>query len=131
MPLSSNNKSRPVYLNLLRIRQPVGAVVSILHRISGLLLALALPGLFYLFQQSLQSEEGYQGVRQLFGGIVGQAALLVTVWLGVEHLLSGLRHLLLDIDVGISRGAARRSAWLVLIGSVIVALLLAGGGRGG
>jgi succinate dehydrogenase / fumarate reductase cytochrome b subunit len=131
MPLSSNNKSRPVYLNLLRIRQPVGAVVSIIHRISGLLLALALPALFYLFQQSLQSEEGYQEVRQLFGGILGQVALLAIVWLSVEHLLSGLRHLFLDVDVGISRRAARRSAWLVLAGSVIITVLLAGGGRGG
>ena len=75
MPLTSNNKSRPVYLNLLRIRQPVGAVVSILHRISGLVLVLALPALFYLLQQSLASEEGYRAVREFFSGIVGRVAL--------------------------------------------------------
>lgn len=131
MPLTSNNKSRPVYLNLLRIRQPVGAVVSILHRISGLVLVLALPALFYLLQQSLASEEGYRAVREFFSGIVGRVALAGMVWIGVEHLFSGLRHLLLDIDIGIDRRAARLSAWVVLIASAIIAVLLVAGGWAG
>lgn len=131
MPLTSNNKSRPVYLNLLRIRQPVGAVVSILHRISGLVLVLALPALFYLLQQSLASEESYRAVREFFSGIVGRVALAGMVWIGVEHLFSGLRHLLLDIDIGIDRRAARLSAWVVLIASAVIAVLLVAGGWAG
>ena len=52
-----NNNQRPVYLNLLRIHLPVGGVVSILHRVTGVLLALLLPYSLWFLQQSLASAE--------------------------------------------------------------------------
>ncbi len=124
MAAVSNKHRRPVYLNLLRIRLPVAGVVSILHRISGVLLVLALPPLFYLLQRSLESETGYRAAQELFGGMTGRLVLAGLVWLAVEHLLSGVRHLLLDIDVGISRRASAWSARLVLAASIALTLWL-------
>jgi hypothetical protein len=57
------DKPRPVYLNLFAIRQPVPAVVSFLHRVSGTLLFLAgLPLLLWVLDTSLATPQGYERV---------------------------------------------------------------------
>jgi succinate dehydrogenase / fumarate reductase cytochrome b subunit len=120
-----NNKKRPKYLNLLEIRLPVGGVVSILHRVSGVVLVLALPALLFLLDLSLQSEQQYQTVTALLATPAMRAAGVVLVWFLAHHLLAGVRHLLLDLDIGIDRDAARRSAWATLGIGLLVAVTMA------
>lgn len=107
---------RPVYLNLWRIRLPVGGVVSILHRITGVILVLLLPLGFFLLQQSLASAESYARIKQAFNSLPLRILILFVALVLLHHLLAGLRHLLLDLDIGISRVQARASAWLVISG---------------
>ena len=95
------NAKRPVYLNLLQIRLPIGGVISIIHRISGAVLALFLPFALCALQASLESPERFAQVQAVFASTPGRAALLLALWLLVQHLYSGLRHLLIDIDVGV------------------------------
>ena len=57
-----NNNKRPVFLDLTRIHQPVMAVMSIGHRISGVLLFLAIPVAVYLLDQSFSGPQGYADV---------------------------------------------------------------------
>jgi succinate dehydrogenase / fumarate reductase cytochrome b subunit len=57
-------KKRPVYLDLVRIRLPLPGFVSILHRISGLLLFVLAFWLLVLLDRSLASPEGYAQVRE-------------------------------------------------------------------
>jgi succinate dehydrogenase / fumarate reductase cytochrome b subunit len=115
-----NNKKRPVFLNLFRIRLPVTGVVSILHRLTGLFLVLALPVLLYLLQLSLESEAGYARARELLAQPPAQLALLALVWMLAQHFASGLRHLWMDVDIGLSRRAGRLTAWWVLAVSAVV-----------
>jgi succinate dehydrogenase / fumarate reductase cytochrome b subunit len=103
----------PVYLNLLRIRFPVGAVTSIAHRISGVLLFLSLPVLIYLLDLSLQSPGGFEKALTYLNNCWFEAGLVLVVWSFIHHLLSGIRFLLIDIEKGVTLQAARRSAWLV------------------
>ena len=105
-------------LNLLKIRFPVGAVASISHRISGALLLLALPFAVEAFARSLGSEAGYDAMGDLIRNPFVAALLLLPCWALAQHLLAGIRHLLMDFDVGSGLATARRTAWLVLIGSV-------------
>src|SRR6478609_3063703 len=70
---------RPKYLNLLQIRMPAPAVVSILHRISGALLFAALPVLLWWLQQSLVSPDSYASYRSLFSGWLFKIIALVMV----------------------------------------------------
>lgn len=113
------NGARPVFLDLARLRYPVGAVASIGHRLSGVLLVLALPFAVWLLQASLQREapalETSVPVR-----IVG--ALLA--WAAAHHLFAGIRHLLTDVGVGASLSAARKSAYAALIGGLLVGLFV-------
>jgi succinate dehydrogenase / fumarate reductase, cytochrome b subunit len=122
----SKTHKRPKNLDLLHIQLPIGGVVSILHRVTGVLLVLALPLAFLLLQQSLQSPEGFAQVGVLLSSLTARVLLLSVTILLVHHFLAGVRHLLLDLDIGISRGGSRLSAWLVLAG-VAGAVLIAGG----
>ncbi len=113
MPTMQNQRSAPVFLNLLRIRFPVGAVTSIAHRISGLLLFLSFPVLVYWLDLSLRNPAGYADARAWLDCIWVRLASVVIVWSLVHHLFAGLRFLLIDLGLGVERTAARRSAWAV------------------
>jgi succinate dehydrogenase / fumarate reductase cytochrome b subunit len=106
--------TRPVFLNLLQIRLPVTGVVSILHRVSGVLLTVCIPLLFYSLQQSLTDPYFYQQATDFLSSLVGRTLTLTISGLLAFHFFSGIRHLLLDLDIGIERDAARRGAWLVM-----------------
>lgn len=115
---------RPVYLNLVRIRQPIGAVVSIVHRGTGAVLALLAPFAVWALQASLESPESFAQVKEVLTTGVGRAVLLLALWMLVQHLYTGIRHLLIDIDIGVELYAARRSAWLTVAASLITVALL-------
>lgn len=120
------NTRRPVFFNLLQIQMPVGALTSILHRVTGVLLAIGVPFGIYLLDLSLQGPESWQSVAHLFGHWYFQLAAIVFVWALAHHLLAGVRHLSSDIDIGSRLPAGRRSAWIVNVAGVVVALLAAG-----
>lgn len=117
---------KAVFFNLTQIQMPVGAVTSITHRITGILLAIGIPFGVYLLDQSLRDPQSYAGVTQLFAHPAFKVAALAFIWALAHHLFAGVRHLLSDIDVGSRLPAARRSAWSVNLGGVAVALMAAG-----
>ena len=124
--MTEKSKKRPKNLDLLHIHLPIGGFVSILHRVSGVLLVLVLPLAFLLLQKSLRSPESFAQVIALLGSLPARAFLFFTTILLAHHFLAGVRHLLLDLDVGISRSGSRLGAWLVLAG-VAGVVLIAGG----
>jgi succinate dehydrogenase / fumarate reductase, cytochrome b subunit len=120
------SRSRPVFFDLLRIQLPVGALTSITHRVTGLILALGIPLGAYLLDMSLRGPESYARVVALFGATPSRIAAVVLIWALAHHLLAGIRHLLSDIDVGSRLSAARRSAWIVNVSGLAIAALAAG-----
>ncbi len=118
--------ARPIFLNPLKIGMPVGALTSILHRTTGVLLALTLPVAVYLLGQSLKDAAGYGEVTALFTHWAVKSLMVVMVWTLAHHVLAGMRHMLMDVDMGSPLHAARRSAWAVNLGGVAVAVLVAG-----
>lgn len=117
--------TRPYYLNLIRIRLPIGGWVSILHRVSGALLSLAVPLLLYGLMLSLRSAEDYAEVIGFLGDGPGLVLLLGAVWSTLHHFLAGLRHLGLDLGWGESRVRARQTAAVTLLVAVVLTLGLA------
>ena len=122
----SLTQNRPVFLNLLRIRQPVMAVVSILHRFTGILMVLVLPALIYLLQLSLSSPEGFSRAISILDGQIARLFAVLMIWALAHHLFAGIRFLILDFDIGVTNSAARKTAWLVHMGAIVVAILTAG-----
>jgi succinate dehydrogenase / fumarate reductase cytochrome b subunit len=120
------HSARPVFLNLTQIELPAGALTSILHRITGVVLAAGVPAGIYLLDRSLQSEQGFAQVAAILGHAAGKAAAVVLVWALAHHALAGVRHLLSDFDVGSPLRVARRSAWAVNLAGAAVGLVAAG-----
>jgi succinate dehydrogenase / fumarate reductase cytochrome b subunit len=117
------DQRRPVFFDLLRISFPVGAITSIGHRISGVVLAGCTPVLIYLLDASLSSAAGYERVRAALDTAPARALAALLLWAFMHHFLAGIRHLLMDVDVGSSLSAARRSAWLVNVAAIALAVL--------
>jgi succinate dehydrogenase cytochrome b subunit len=117
--------SRPVFLNLLQIKMPVGALTSIGHRISGVVLAVGVPAAVYLLGLSLRSEEGFEHALALAGSLPAKAAITLLAWALAHHLLAGVRHMLSDVDIGSPLRAARKTAYLVNVGAIVLAALTA------
>lgn len=114
------NTKRPIHINPLRVRLPITALVSITHRLSGVLVFLLIPLLLWILQQSLVSPEGLAEVKTWL-----QSPLCkLTLWLFfaglIFHLFAGIRHLLMDIHLGDSLSAGRFSAAMVIVLSLIV-----------
>lgn len=118
--------NRPKYLNLLKIRLPITGIASINHRLSGLILFLAIPVSLYLFQLSLSSEAGFAEMLTCLSSSWIKLALVLLIWSFVHHLLAGFRFLLIDQNIGISLPVARKSAWFVVFAAVIITLIISG-----
>ena len=115
-------KPRPKDLSLpallFEIRLPLPGWVSILHRVSGLLLFLAVLWLLFLLDRSLASESGFESVRRYAGLPLVKLSLLVLIWAYCHHFCAGIRFLFLDLDKGVDRATARLTSVLVLVASV-------------
>jgi succinate dehydrogenase / fumarate reductase cytochrome b subunit len=116
--------ARPKFLNLFQIRQPVPAVVSILHRISGAVLFLSLWLFLAGLQKSLASPESYAELSAWLAHPLAKLVSLGLLWAYLHHTFAGIRHLALDLRLGIELPKARASAWGVLVlGFAITALV--------
>jgi succinate dehydrogenase / fumarate reductase cytochrome b subunit len=120
--------NRPKNLNLLTIRLPINAVVSILHRASGVALFLVLPLLIWAFQWSVKSDLSYLVLMQLLDQWFFKLILIGLSWAFFHHFYAGLRHLGQDVHWMTSLQKARFSGrvvlWLVGISVAIFAFLI-------
>ena len=122
MPVTDN---RPFYLNLLKIHLPVTGYVSILHRISGLLMFLAIPFFVYLLDISVQGSEGYNRAAQILQMPLIQVLSLLLLWSIIHHLFAGIRFLLTDFDIGLEKKQATLYAWVVFFTEALVFVFIA------
>lgn len=128
---SRMHNTRPVFLDLWRIKLPIPALVSILHRVSGVLMILSIPVVAILFHQAVSGEQGFAATAAILGAWPAKAILLLLVWSLLHHLIAGLRFLALDLGLGLERSMARRTAWTALIAALVLLIaVLALGGLG-
>ena len=111
---------RPVFLDITRIDLPITAVISIIHRMTGILFFLLIPPLIYLFDLSLSSRQGFETTSDLLDHWLARTLLVFLSWGFAHHLLAGIRYLLIDIDIGVELVPSRISAWCVVGGGLIV-----------
>ena len=125
LPAELPRAARPVYLNLIAIRQPIPAVVSILHRLSGALLFLAgIPLLLWAVQQSLASPDAYAVLRSNLAHPIAKLLLLGLIWAYLHHFCAGVRYLLLDLHIGTELTPLRQSSYAVLIVSLALTAIV-------
>jgi succinate dehydrogenase / fumarate reductase cytochrome b subunit len=117
-------KKRPKNLDLTTVSFPVPAISSILHRITGVVLFIAVPILLWMLQKSFDSA-GYAELQAMFTeSFLWQFILWAILTSVAYHVIAGVRHLLMDLGIGESLEGGRRGAWSVLVLSAISAVLL-------
>ena len=121
-------KKRPKNLNLFTIRLPINAVVSILHRASGVGLFLSIPLILLAFKESVDSPSNYFLLKNMLNTWYLKLILIGLAWAFFHHFFAGIRHLLQDIHWMTSLSNARLSSrillWLVGIATAIFATFI-------
>jgi succinate dehydrogenase / fumarate reductase cytochrome b subunit len=129
-------KKRPVYRNIhvsqiVSYRLPPAGIVSILHRISGMLLFVLLPLVIWMFDTSVTSEISYGAFTNAFvagiGFVPGWFIKLVSlglIWGYLHHFIAGVRHLWMDATHSVSKAQGHSSAIFTLASSVALTLAI-------
>lgn len=121
-------KNRPKNLNLFTIKLPINAVVSILHRVSGIGLFLSIPLILLALQYLIRSKTDFTVLIGWLNTWFVKLVLIGFAWAFFHHFFAGIRHLLQDIHWMTSLNNARLSSrillWLVVIVTVIFAIVI-------
>lgn len=117
--------ARPIHRNLhitqiVGYRLPLAGIISILHRISGALLFLLLPFVLYLFDKSLTSELSFDDFKSVTSGWFARLVILALVWAYLQHFCAGIRHLFMDLHVGLDKESGKRTAAAAIAVSLIL-----------
>ncbi len=117
--------ARPKYVDVNILHLPVPGLVSIFHRVTGVVMFLFLiPALLFVLQCTVGSEAGFDRWKSTFSEPLVKIVFLGFVWAYMHHFFAGIRYLLLDIHIGIDLVPARFSAKLVLAGGMIATVLI-------
>ena len=134
--MTDSVKTRPVYRNIhvtqiLSYRLPPAGIVSILHRVSGMVMFLLLPLVVWMLDSSLGSEISYEAFTNVFvagaAGLPGWFIKLVVlglIWAYLHHFIAGVRHLWMDATHSVSKAQGHSSALVTLVSSVVLTLAL-------
>ena len=131
----ASKKQRPEFRNinaftdLTTYRLPAPGQVSILHRISGVLMFVLLPLILWIFDTSVSSEISSARLSAAFSngamGIVLKLVVLALIWAYLHHFIAGVRHVWMDVShqaVTLERG--RPSAMFTLAAAVVLTIIL-------
>jgi len=131
-------KKRPQFRNIniftdvRTYRLPLASYVSILHRVSGVLMFVLLPFVLWMFDLSLTSEYSFARLTHAFSAGAGVAPgwflkliALALIWAYLHHLLAGLRHVWMDVShAAVTKEFGKTSAIAVFALSIGLTLVL-------
>jgi succinate dehydrogenase / fumarate reductase cytochrome b subunit len=136
--MTESAPKRPEFRNINALtdlpsyRLPAAGIVSILHRISGVLMFLLMPFIIWMFDTSVSSEISFARFTSAFNngigfvpGLLVKLVALALIWAYLHHFIAGVRHVWMDMShaaVSKARGAA--SAKVVLASSLVLTAVL-------
>jgi succinate dehydrogenase / fumarate reductase cytochrome b subunit len=118
--MSSGN--RPLSPHLQIYRPQLTAVLSILHRLTGVVLAPGTVLLVYWLAAAAAGPEAFATAQMLVSSIVGRLLMLGWTFALFYHLCNGIRHLFWDAGYGLELPDLYRSGWLVVFASCALSL---------
>ena len=130
--LKQRRQFRNIHITqIVAYRLPLAGMVSILHRISGVLLFLLMPFIIWMFDASVTSEVSFYVFRSAFAAGVGfipgwflKLVALGLIWAYLHHLIAGVRHLWMDATHAVTKEFGQSSAVVTLALSVLLTLAL-------
>jgi succinate dehydrogenase / fumarate reductase cytochrome b subunit len=114
---------------IIKYRLPPAGIVSIMHRVSGLLMFMLLPFVIWLFDESVTSQASFDSFARAFDVGIGfvpailfKLVVLVLLWAYLLHLIAGVRHLWMDATHSVTRQQGHVSALVTLALSTLLSL---------
>jgi succinate dehydrogenase / fumarate reductase cytochrome b subunit len=113
-------RARPLSPHLQIYRWQIGNSLSILHRLTGVALALGLVALCWWFLALASGERSYAAAMRWFASPPGIAVMVGWTFAFVFHFLNGLRHLFWDLGWGFERTQRHASGWFAVFGAALL-----------
>lgn len=130
-------KKRPEFRNIHALkdlpnyRLPAAGIVSILHRISGVIMFLLMPFIIWMFDASVSSEISFSRFKAAFNsglwfvpGWCIKLVALVLIWAFLHHLIAGIRHLYMEVTHSLTKEFGKSSAIATLALSIGLTVVL-------
>ncbi|WP_092483308.1 succinate dehydrogenase, cytochrome b556 subunit [Candidatus Ichthyocystis hellenicum] len=126
--MSSSPRSKKQFRNInivdiFRYRLPIPGIVSILHRVSGVFLFLAIPAVLFLWDKTLRSPMSFISVTQRFNCPIFKMFVVIIFWSLVHHILAGIRFLALDLHLGVTKSVSRCTSSMVFGTALILTIM--------
>ncbi|HRD97585.1 MAG TPA: succinate dehydrogenase, cytochrome b556 subunit [Rubrivivax sp.] len=132
--MAEMTRQRPGTMRLVdavKYRLPLAGVVSILHRVSGMLMFVLLPLIVWFFDTSLSSEISFERFAGAFVSGIGwvpgwliKLVALALIWSYLHHFIAGVRHLWMDMTHSVTKEQGRSSAVITLAASAVLTVAL-------
>lgn len=115
--------NRPLSPHLQIYKPQISSVLSILHRLTGVALALGTLLLVWWLIAAATGPTAFAGVQDFVGSILGRLLLLGWTYALYYHLCNGIRHLAWDAGWGFELNVATATGWLVVVASIVLTVI--------
>ncbi len=120
-----NNRPGSVTLaTMAGLKWPITSLSSILHRVTGVLLFISVPFCLWALEKSLSSQAGFNEIHSMLQGNIAKFVLWAILSMLTYHVVAGIRHLLMDADIGESLEGGIMGSRLVIVIGIIAAISL-------
>ena len=116
---------RPTSPHAQIYRWEIGNTLSILHRVTGAVLAVGLIALSYWLVALAGGADSYAAAARLFASPMGLMLMLGWTFAFCFHLLNGVRHLFWDAGKGFERTPRHASGWFAVLGAIALTVCIA------
>jgi len=123
-------ENRPLSPHIQIYRWHISSLVSISHRITGIINFFAITLICFWFAFMLLGETNYQIINNFLETFLGKFILISITWSFSFQMLSEIRHLIMDYGYGFELQKTKVSGLLVIFGSIILTILIYLFGRG-
>ena len=123
-------ENKPLSPHIQIYRWHISSLVSITHRITGIINFFVISLIFLWFAFIFFGESSYQIIQNILETLVGKFIILAITWSFSFQMLSEIRHLIMDLGYGFELQASRISGLLVIFGSIFLTIIIYFIGRG-
>jgi|TARA_B110000003_G_scaffold249289_1_gene261540 succinate dehydrogenase / fumarate reductase, cytochrome b subunit len=118
-----DNKN-PLSPHIQVYRWHISSLVSISHRITGIINIVAISVVCFWISSLLLGEASYENTKIFLNSILGKFIILGLIWSFSFQILSEIRHLIMDLGYGFESQTTKITGLIVIFGSLISTILI-------
>tara|TARA_B100000579_G_scaffold374788_1_gene339207 strand:- start:65 stop:457 length:393 start_codon:yes stop_codon:yes gene_type:complete len=120
--MTQDPQNRPLSPHLTIYRPQLNSVLSIMHRITGIVLFVGLVLLILWFFSLALGQAGFELFGMLINSLIGRLILIGSLCALWYHFFAGVRHLFWDIGIGFNLLWVQRSSYAVIIATILLTI---------